>query len=240
MKEFAGDLLAIARGPFLLLTPAVLFPAVAASYRFSGTLPWSLVLLILIAGVAAHVAVNALNEYQDFNSGLDKATERTPFSGGSGTLPAKPGLASSAKWLFVVSFALMVAIGAYLSWRVGPKILSLGLVGGLIILVYTRWINRMPMLCLVSPGVGFGLLMVNGSGWLLTGSFIASVQVVAWIVFSWSTACCCSTNCRISKQTAPWGAARCPCCSVSPPVCASTACCCWVPTVRCCLAAGWG
>ncbi|WP_461481600.1 prenyltransferase [Porticoccus sp.] len=183
MKEFAGDLLAIARGPFLLLTPAVLFPAVVASYRFSGALPWSLVLLILIAGLAAHVAVNALNEYQDFNSGLDRATERTPFSGGSGTLPAKPARANSARWLFVVSFALMVAIGVYLGWRVGPKILSLGLVGGLIILAYTRWINRMPMLCLVSPGVGFGLLMVNGSGWLLTGSFTASVQVVAWIVF---------------------------------------------------------
>lgn len=183
MKGGIADLLAIARGPFLLLTPAVLFPAVAASYRFSGQLPVDLVLLILIAALAAHVAVNALNEYQDFDSGLDLSTERTPFSGGSGTLPSKPWLANTAKWLFVVSFALMVTIGVYLTWWVGPRIFSLGLAGGLIILAYTRLINRMPLLCLVSPGLGFGLLMVNGTGLLLTGYFPANVQAVAWVVF---------------------------------------------------------
>ncbi len=183
MKGGVADLLAIARGPFLLLTPAVLFPAIAASYRFSGQVQVDLVLLILIAAVAAHVAVNALNEYQDFSSGLDLSTARTPFSGGSGTLPSKPWLANTAKWLFVVSFTLMVMVGGYLSWRVGPRIFPLGVVGGLIILVYTRVINRMPLLCLVTPGVGFGLLMVNGTGLVLTGYFPSSVQVVAWLVF---------------------------------------------------------
>lgn len=183
MKGGIADLLAIARGPFLLLTPAVLFPAVAASYRLAGQLPIDLLLLIFIAAMAAHVAVNALNEYQDFSSGLDLSTERTPFSGGSGTLPSKPWLANTAKWLFVVSFALMVVIGGYLVWRTGPEIFSLGLAGGLIILAYTRLINRMPLLCLVSPGIGFGLLMVNGTGLLLTGYFLASVQVVGWVVF---------------------------------------------------------
>ncbi len=183
MKGGVADLLAIARGPFLLLTPAVLFPAVAASCRFAGQLPIDLLLLIFIAAMAAHVAVNALNEYQDFSSGLDLSTERTPFSGGSGTLPSKPWLANTAKWLFVVSFALMVVIGGYLVWRTGPEIFSLGLAGGLIILAYTRLINRMPLLCLVSPGIGFGLLMVNGTGLLLTGYFLASVQVVGWVVF---------------------------------------------------------
>ncbi|WP_461517283.1 prenyltransferase [Porticoccus sp.] len=183
MKRGVADLLAIARGPFLLLTPAVLFPAIAASYRFSGQVQIDLVLLILIAAVAAHVAVNALNEYQDFSSGLDLSTTRTPFSGGSGTLPSKPWLANTAKWLFVVSFTLMVMVGGYLSWRVGLRIFPLGVVGGLIILVYTRVINRMPLLCLVTPGVGFGLLMANGTGLVLTGYFPSSVQVVAWLVF---------------------------------------------------------
>jgi len=183
MKGGVADLLAIARGPFLLLTPAVLFPAIAASYRFAGQLQIDLVLLILIAALAAHVAVNALNEYQDFSSGLDLSTARTPFSGGSGTLPSKPWLANTAKWLFVVFFTLMVMVGGYLSWRVGPRIFPLGVVGGLIILVYTRVINRMPLLCLVTPGVGFGLLMVNGTGLVLTGYFPSSVQVVAWLVF---------------------------------------------------------
>ena len=183
MKGLAADLLAIARGPFLLLTPAVLFPAMAASYRFSGQLPVDLALLIFIAALCAHIAVNALNEYQDFASGLDQTTERTPFSGGSGTLPARPQRAVAAKWLFISAFALMVMIGGYLSWRVGVRIFFFGVVGGLIILAYTRVINRMPLLCLVSPGLGFGLLMVNGTAWLLTGHFPASAQVVSWLVF---------------------------------------------------------
>ncbi|WP_438951689.1 prenyltransferase [Porticoccus sp.] len=176
-------LLAIARGPFLLLTPVVLFPAAVVSFRFTGSLSLDLLLLILVGALAAHVAVNALNEYQDFQSGLDNITRRTPFSGGSGTLPDRPALLGTAWWLFISAFILMVLIGAYLSWRVGPQILSLGLMGGLIIVAYTRLINRLPMACLVSPGVGFGLLMVNGTVYVLAGQFLVAGQLVGWLVF---------------------------------------------------------
>ena len=176
-------MLAIARGPFLLLTPAVLFPAAAVSFQLTGDLPLDLLFLIVVGALAAHVAVNALNEYQDFKSGLDNITCRTPFSGGSGTLPDRPALLGTALWLFIGAFLLMVLIGFYLAWRVGPGILSLGLLGGLIIVAYTRLINRMPMACLVSPGVGFGLLMVNGTVYVLTGDFFAAGQSVGWAVF---------------------------------------------------------
>ncbi|MBQ0712903.1 MAG: prenyltransferase [Porticoccus sp.] len=177
------DLLAISRAPFLALIPAVLFPAMVLSYQLTGQLAVDLCVLILLAALSAHIAANALNEYQDFNSGLDETTHRTPFSGGSGTLPAKPWLASSAKWLFAVTFLVMVVIGGYLSWRVGREILPLGILGGLIILVYTRWINRMPLACLFAPGIGFGLLMVNGTVFLMTGGFSVAAQYISWVVF---------------------------------------------------------
>ena len=51
----------------------------------------------------AHLAVNMLNEYFDFKSGLDFKTQRTPFSGGSGTLPANPHLARQALTTAIVS-----------------------------------------------------------------------------------------------------------------------------------------
>ena len=38
----------------------------------------------------AHTSVNALNEYQDFKSGLDLITVKTPFSGGTKSLPENP------------------------------------------------------------------------------------------------------------------------------------------------------
>ena len=177
------DLIAISRGPYLALIPAVFFPAMVLSYKLTGQLAVDLLILIFIAAMAAHIAVNALNEYQDFNSGLDETTNRTPFSGGSGTLPAKPWLASSAKGLFLISFLVMVVVGGYLSWRVGRQILPLGILGGLIILIYTKWINRIPLLCLIAPGAGFGLLMVNGMVFLMTGSFPAAAQYLGWVVF---------------------------------------------------------
>jgi 1,4-dihydroxy-2-naphthoate octaprenyltransferase len=177
------DFLAISRAPFLALIPAVLFPAMVLSYQLTGQLAIDLFVLIFLAALAAQIAVNALNEYQDFNSGLDETTNRTPFSGGSGTLPAKPWLASSARGLFIITFLVMVVIGGYLSWRVGRQILPLGLLGGLIILAYTRWLNRMPLVCLIAPGVGFGLLMVNGTVLLMTGSFSAAAEYISWAVF---------------------------------------------------------
>jgi len=37
-----------------------------------------------MATLSAHIAVNTLNEYMDFKSGLDYETLKTPFAGGSG------------------------------------------------------------------------------------------------------------------------------------------------------------
>ena len=63
--------------------------------------------------ILAHISVNTLNDYFDFKSGIDLATKRTPFSGGSGILPA--GLLSPAQvlWLGLVSLILAVPIGIY-------------------------------------------------------------------------------------------------------------------------------
>jgi 1,4-dihydroxy-2-naphthoate polyprenyltransferase len=177
------DLLGISRAPFLVLTPIVLFPALALSYKLTGQIALDILVLVFFAAMAAHIAVNALNEYQDFNSGLDQITSRTPFSGGSGTLPSKPWLVAWVRVVFVVAFLVMAVIGGYLSWRVGHEILPLGILGTLIILSYTQWLNRMPLACLVAPGVGFGLLMVNGTVFLMTGSFSSSSQYLGWMVF---------------------------------------------------------
>ena len=55
---------------------------------WDGAFSWSATLLALIALVALHIAVNALNEASDMKTGIDLHTTRTPFSGGSGTIQA--------------------------------------------------------------------------------------------------------------------------------------------------------
>ena len=179
MKELAG----IIRLPFLLLAPVCVFLAAGLAYSMAGAIDWSLLSLILFAAISAHIGVNALNEYQDFNSGLDMNTERTPFSGGSGTLPENPHLAPMALKISLFAIALTVISGLVLIYLQGSELLLPGLLGLALIGLYTKVINRYPLLCLLSPGLGFGILMVGGSFFALTGSFNKEVFLVSLIPF---------------------------------------------------------
>ncbi|MAT51926.1 MAG: hypothetical protein CMK32_12160 [Porticoccaceae bacterium] len=168
-------LLGIIRAPFLLLAPASLAPVLALAWLAPG--PWdeTAVILVLVAGLCAHIAVNALNEYDDFLSGLDFHTTKTPFSGGSGTLVADNDFAPVALYVGVIALLVVLSIGGYFLLTSGHQLAAPGLLGVAIILAYTKWINRLPMLCLLAPGLGFGLLMVNLAGLVLTGQLSAEV-----------------------------------------------------------------
>jgi 1,4-dihydroxy-2-naphthoate octaprenyltransferase len=171
------------RVPFLILAPACVLLGVATAFFANGTLRAINVLFVLIGGVAAHISVNALNEYFDFKSGLDLKTQRTPFSGGSGTLPAKPEMAGSALVIGLVSLALAGVIGIYFVIVQGWGLLPLGLLGLVVIYFYTIWLTRIPLLCLVAPGLGFGTLMVMGSHFALSGSYTLASFVASLVPF---------------------------------------------------------
>lgn len=162
-------ILGVIRAPFLLLVPASLAPAFALAWARAGSIDAKNGMLVIVAAVAAHAAVNALNEYEDFRSGLDFVTRRTPFSGGSGTLVKDSDFAPFALYLALVALLITFSIGLYFFWRLGSALVAPGLVGLAIIVGYTRWINRLPLLCLFAPGIGFGLLMVNLATLVLTG-----------------------------------------------------------------------
>jgi 1,4-dihydroxy-2-naphthoate octaprenyltransferase len=167
LRELTGPM----RPPFLILTPAcVLLGAGVAAWMGS---PVSLghFMLALVGGLAAHVSVNAFNEYFDFRSGLDAITRRTPFSGGSGTLPARPQAAPTALSTAIIGLAVVALVGVYFTWLRGPGLVPLGLLGMLVIVVYTTTFLRFPLLSLVSPGIGFGTLMVMGTAYAFTGRY---------------------------------------------------------------------
>ncbi len=124
-----------------------------------------------------------LNEYHDFKSGLDFKTMKTPFSGGSGALPNNPKVANAVLLLGLLTLFLTIAIGIYFISTIGATILPIGLVGLVIIVTYTQWLNRMPRLCLIAPGMGFGLLMVIGTHIVLTLDYSLLVWLVSLIPF---------------------------------------------------------
>jgi 1,4-dihydroxy-2-naphthoate octaprenyltransferase len=149
---------------------------VGTSVWSSANFPWFEIVLVLIGAIAAHISVNAFNEYFDFKSGLDMRTRRTPFSGGSGTLPERPEAERSALTTAWISFLVTALIGVYFLFERGPLLLPLGMIGLFLLIAYTEWLTKNPLLCLIAPGLGFGVLMVMGTHFALTGEY-------SWTVF---------------------------------------------------------
>ena len=171
------------RLPFLLLTPSVLLLAFALAEYTGSSLYWLDMALIMVAGISAHMSVNLLNEHSDFRTGLDMQTERTPFSGGSGGLPANPEAASVVYKAGIATLVLTVGIGFYYVLIFGYQLLLLGTLGALLIVAYTPIINRSAWACLIAPGLAFGPLMVLGSWYILVGYFDWTPVLVSLIPF---------------------------------------------------------
>jgi len=159
------------RLPFLILTPACILLGAATAVWSGNELNFGYLLLALAGGLAAHISVNALNEYDDFKSGLDLKTQPTPFSGGSGTLPQYPGKAHVALIAGLTALAVTILIGVYFIKTRGWGLLPLGIVGVVNVVAYTKFATRRPVLCLIAPGLGFGPLMVMGTDFILSGSY---------------------------------------------------------------------
>jgi len=179
MKAFFGPM----RVPFLLLTPA----CVAVGW---GTAVWTShhvdifqLLIVLIGAVASHISVNAFNEYFDYRSGLDTLTHRTPFSGGSGSLQAAPFMAPWALGTAIGSFIIVCAVGVWFVYLRGAGMLLIGGLGAAVVLAYSLWFVKRPVLCLIAPGLGFGTFMVIGTNYALTGHFSWTALVASMVPF---------------------------------------------------------
>jgi len=171
LLQFLATSSSVARAPFLLLAVSCAGLGVAVAYCKTGSAALVDTLLVLCGAVCAHGGVNVLNEYFDFRSGLDALTTRTPFSGGSGTLPRQPQRARLALALSMVLCLVTCGIGLYFVVTRGWGLLPLGLAGMTLVLLYTPWLVRWPRLCTIAPGLGFGLIMVCGSEFALSGAY---------------------------------------------------------------------
>lgn len=171
------------RLPFLVLTPICVLLALGTVTASGSAINWPLLCLALCGAMLAHISVNSLNEYLDFKSGLDLQTKRTAFSGGSGALPNYP---EASRPVFAMALSCMVltaVIGLFFTWLRGWEILPIGIIGMLLIASYTQWINKHPILCLLAPGIGFGVLMTAGVHFVLTGGFNTMMWLAAAIPF---------------------------------------------------------
>jgi 1,4-dihydroxy-2-naphthoate octaprenyltransferase len=167
------------RAPFF--TAAILPVLIAAAFVFWEKDAFNLFLiLVTVAGtVSLHAGTNMINDYFDYKSGDDARNQaRTPFNGGSpflieGMLKPKSVLAAA-----LMAFGVGGLIGLYLAWTITWWILPLGVIGGLLGLLYVapkvnlagRGVGE------IAVGLGFGPLMTMGTYLVLTGD-------ISWISF---------------------------------------------------------
>jgi len=170
------------RPPFLVLAPVCVYLGLQISSPEK--LDWSLLCLIMVAAIAAHISVNTFNEYFDFRSGLDALTQKTPFSGGSGALPNNHSAAPLTLAIGILSMVVVSFIGLWLAWQINWRLLPLGGVGIILIVTYTQWINKHPWLCLIAPGIGFGACVVMGSAMAFGGSWDLRSSLLLLVPFS--------------------------------------------------------
>jgi 1,4-dihydroxy-2-naphthoate octaprenyltransferase len=165
LAAYAG----VARAPFLLL-PVTLVAAGAAAAAYDDRVSVLASLLALIGLVALHAAVNAFNEVSDMKTGIDLHTTRTPFSGGSGTLPSGALSVRGAVGVGVVGSAIGLVIGIYFVWQLGwwPLVPIMAL-GALSVLIYTQVFARTGV-GEIFAGLGLGLLPVVGTALVQRGA----------------------------------------------------------------------
>jgi 1,4-dihydroxy-2-naphthoate octaprenyltransferase len=171
------------RPQFLILAPLCVLLGIAATHYKGVDIDIPLALSCMLVAPFSHISVNLLNEYHDALSGLDDITQRTPFSGGSGALQSSPTAHNSVRIAAWSSVILTSIVGIYIVANVDPWLAIFGIVGLGIIVLYTPWLNQSPWLCLVSPGIGFGLLMINGTYIALTGSFDVFALLISIPIF---------------------------------------------------------
>ncbi len=179
MKNLLGPM----RVPFLILTPACVVLGLGTAVWSSGGVSAFHVVMALVGAVASHISVNSFNEYFDFKSGLDFKTQRTPFSGGSGTLPANPELARQALTTAIASLVIVCVVGLYFLRARGLGLLPLGLAGVLVVVIYTPWLAHNALICLIAPGLGFGTFMVGGTHFVLTGEYSWTAFIASLVPF---------------------------------------------------------
>jgi 1,4-dihydroxy-2-naphthoate octaprenyltransferase len=165
------------RPQFLILdfVLAILGTSVAA---YQGHFNLWFALLGLLGLLLAHTSVNTLNDYFDYQSGIDLKTSRTPFSGGSGMIPTHKMKPRQVLWLGTAAFILALPIGVYFTLAAGWLLLPLLVVAAICILFYTSVILKTPY-PEWAAGLGLGFLPVLGFYFIQTGCYSWQAVIAA-------------------------------------------------------------
>jgi len=165
------------RPKFLLVSVALALLGTSLAWQ-NGIFSLRYAVLAFTGLLLWQISMQVLNDYFDYRSGVDLRTRRTPFSGGSGILPAHLLRPESVLTFGLLSFALAVPIWVYLIIVKGLLLLPLIGVGAVCILVYTPFLAKW-RLGEISSGLGLGILPILMFYFVQTGAYTAEAVVAA-------------------------------------------------------------
>jgi 1,4-dihydroxy-2-naphthoate octaprenyltransferase len=119
--------------------------------------------------VLAVIGVEAFNEYFDARMGTDRVFNSADL----------PPISDAVFWCGVLAFAGALAVGTYISYRIGWPILAFALLGGLAGIFYEappiRWSYR---------GLGELVIGLAYGPWMVLGSLYLNSRALAWEAFT--------------------------------------------------------
>ncbi|HKU50122.1 MAG TPA: prenyltransferase [Nitrososphaera sp.] len=156
---------------FLLASVIAVSTGLSIAYWKTGQVDFIEAGLTYIGVIFLHASVDLLNDYWDHKTGIDDATSRTKFSGGTGVLPEKllaPGAVYRAGLIFLI---LGAAIGSYF---VVTKGIAVALILGFAVVAIYFYSTSV-----VNAGLGEFFVAIKGSMIVLGTYYVQTVTVDA-------------------------------------------------------------
>jgi 1,4-dihydroxy-2-naphthoate octaprenyltransferase len=163
--------------------PPSIFPAVLGGLvswaSNAGFIPFYF-LLVLVAIIINHIALNMTDDYYDFKHSVDKLKpgEKNPYTGGSATLSS--GLLSPKSMFkaFTLCYLFTIAVGVYLTLVRGLPILAFGFIGVFCAIFYTA-----PPISFGHHGLGELAMLANFGSVIGLGAFYVQAHTLTLQTF---------------------------------------------------------
>lgn len=169
-----------------MLEPTIFFcgfsalAGVIAAWHY-GSLNAGMGILSIVGVMLAQMAVNLIDDYEDYASGLDSETVKTKFSGGSALISKKlikPGYVLA---IGLAVFAIAALIGLYIIHRY-IVLLPFVLIGGITVLLYARVLSKIPFLA--EPLTSLNFFLVSLGAFIAAGGSVTSAMPFLFAAFS--------------------------------------------------------
>ena len=162
--------------------PAAIMPTLvgtALALHDVGTISVSLVLAVLAIVICMQSAVNTLNDYFDFKKGADTAENQVDKN--DAVLVFNNVNPKSVKRFAIILVILAFAIGTYVIYRAGWIPLILGVIGAVVLCLYSG--GRLPISYLPIGEFVSGFTMGT---LILVATYQALTLTLSWEAFVWS------------------------------------------------------